>query len=374
MPLPMVGAGDDKVDVFSRLLRDRILLLGSQVDDEVGNLLVAQMLYLGNEDSSADMTLYINSPGGSVSAGMAIFDTMQFVPCDTNTVCFGTAASMGAFLLGAGTKGKRRSLPNSRIMIHQPLGGAQGQAADIEIQAKEILFIRALLCEYIADYTGQPVDKVEDDCDRDFFMTPEEAKDYGIIDEVRPPSAQTRPPPAACALVRTAEMGRRWRDCVRARAHCGRQVRQPHAPRPALCLPSLSLPTTPPRRSARSGPLKQNARADPVAAGAGDRGVDCALAARGAVTSLRHARAWERGKSGARRALRSGCTLEFEGHQRKTQARSRLRSGVWKAQLVVATPSIGVALPETWHMLVAWIPWIRRDLSARTPKSSMEVV
>jgi ATP-dependent Clp protease protease subunit len=184
MPLPMVGAGDDKVDVISRLLRDRILLLGSQVDDEVGNVLVAQLLYLANEDANADMTMYINSPGGSVSAGMAIFDTMQFVPCDTNTVCFGTAASMGAFLLGAGTKGKRRSLPNSRIMIHQPLGGAQGQAADIEIQAKEILFIRALLCEYIADYTGQPVEKIEEDCDRDFFMTPEEAKDYGIIDEV----------------------------------------------------------------------------------------------------------------------------------------------------------------------------------------------
>ena len=183
-PLPMVGTGDDKVDVISRLLRDRILLLGTQVDDEIANVLVAQMLYLGNEDATADMTMYINSPGGSVSAGMAIFDTMQFVPCDTNTVCFGTAASMGAFLLGAGTKGKRRSLPNSRIMIHQPLGGAQGQAADIEIQAKEILFIRALLCEYIADYTGQPVEKVEDDCDRDFFMTPEEAKDYGIIDEV----------------------------------------------------------------------------------------------------------------------------------------------------------------------------------------------
>jgi len=183
-PLPMVGTGDDKVDVLSRLLRDRIMLLGSQVDDEIANVLVAQLLYLANEDASADMTLYINSPGGSVSAGMAIFDTMQFVPCDTNTVCFGTAASMGAFLLGAGTKGKRRSLPNSRIMIHQPLGGAQGQAADIEIQAKEILFIRALLCEYIADYTGQPVEKIEDDCDRDFFMTPEEAKDYGIIDEV----------------------------------------------------------------------------------------------------------------------------------------------------------------------------------------------
>merc|ERR1719160_2105172 len=177
-PLPMVGTGDDKVDVISRLLRDRILLLGSQVDDEGANVLVAQLLYLANEDAGKDMTLYINSPGGSVSAGMAIFDTMNFVPCDINTVCFGTAASMGAFLLGAGTKGKRRSLPNSRIMIHQPLGGAQGQAADIEIQAKEILFIRALLCEYIADYTGQPVEKVEDDCDRDFFMTPEEAKDY----------------------------------------------------------------------------------------------------------------------------------------------------------------------------------------------------
>jgi ATP-dependent Clp endopeptidase proteolytic subunit ClpP len=183
-PLPMVGAGDDKVDVISRLLRDRILLLGAGVDDEVANVLVAQLLYLANEDPSKDMTLYINSPGGSVSAGMAIFDTMNFVPSDVSTVCFGTAASMGAFLLGAGTKGKRRSLPNSRIMIHQPLGGAQGQAADIEIQAKEILFIRALLCEYIADYTGQPVAKVEDDCDRDFFMTPEEAKDYGIIDEV----------------------------------------------------------------------------------------------------------------------------------------------------------------------------------------------
>ena len=142
------------------------------------------MLYLANEDPEADITLYINSPGGSVSAGMAIYDTMQFIPCDVSTVCFGMAASMGAFLLGAGAKGKRKSLPNARIMIHQPLGGAQGQAADIEIQAKEILFIRALLCEYIADYTGQPVEKIEEDCDRDFFMTPEEAKDYGIIDEV----------------------------------------------------------------------------------------------------------------------------------------------------------------------------------------------
>jgi len=195
MPLPMVGAGDDKLDVMSRLLRDRIVLLGKQVDDEIANLLVAQLLYLANEDPEKDITLYINSPGGSVSAGMAIFDTMQFIPCDVQTVCFGTAASMGAFLLGAGAPGKRKSLPNARIMIHQPLGGAQGQAADIEIQAKEILFLRALLCEYIADYTGQPVEKVEDDCDRDFFMTPQEALDYGIIDEVLPSKIRIPTPP-----------------------------------------------------------------------------------------------------------------------------------------------------------------------------------
>ena len=171
------------MDVLSRLLKDRILLLGQGVDDEVANVLVAQLLYLANEDPEKDITLYINSPGGSVSAGMAIYDTMQYVPCDVATVCIGMAASMGAFLLGAGAKGKRRSLPNSRIMIHQPLGGAQGQAADIEIQAKEILFIREVLNTYIAEYCDQPKDKVEADCDRDFFMTPEEAVAYGIIDE-----------------------------------------------------------------------------------------------------------------------------------------------------------------------------------------------
>ncbi|KAJ1463301.1 Clp protease-domain-containing protein [Pelagophyceae sp. CCMP2097] len=182
--MPVVDTSDGQMDVISRLLRDRILLLGQQVTDEVANVLVAQLLYLANEDPSKDITLYINSPGGSVSAGMAIYDTMQFVPCDVSTVCFGTAASMGAFLLGAGAKGKRRSLPNARIMLHQPLGGAQGQAADIEIQAKEILFVRQQLNTFIADYTGQPVEKVEDDCDRDFFMTPEEAMDYGLIDEV----------------------------------------------------------------------------------------------------------------------------------------------------------------------------------------------
>ena len=178
------GRGERSYDIYSRLLRERVVFLVGPVNDQTANLVVAQLLFLESENPDKDISFYINSPGGSVSAGMAIFDTMNFVPCDINTVCFGTAASMGAFLLGAGTKGKRRSLPNSRIMIHQPLGGAQGQATDIEIQAKEILFIRALLCEYIADYTGQPVEKVEDDCDRDFFMTPEEAKDYGIIDEV----------------------------------------------------------------------------------------------------------------------------------------------------------------------------------------------
>merc|ERR1712003_153529 len=135
-------------------------------------------------DPTKDIKLFINSPGGSVSAGMAIYDTMQFIPCDVSTVCFGMAASMGAFLLGAGAPGKRKSLPNARIMIHQPLGGAQGQAADIEIQAKEILFIREVLNTYIAEYCDQPKEKIEEDCDRDFFMTPEEAKDYGIIDEV----------------------------------------------------------------------------------------------------------------------------------------------------------------------------------------------
>ena len=180
----VTGANGEQIDVVSRLLKDRILLLGSEVNDEVGNVLVAQMLYLANEDPEADITLYINSPGGSVSAGMAIYDTMQFIPCDVSTVCFGMAASMGAFLLGAGAKGKRKSLPNARIMIHQPLGGAQGQAADIEIQAQEILFIKACLNKYMSLYTGQPLDKIQDDCDRDFFMTPPEAVDYGMIDEV----------------------------------------------------------------------------------------------------------------------------------------------------------------------------------------------
>jgi len=173
-----------QIDVISRLQKDRILLLGSGVDDEVANVLVAQLLFLAGEDPERDITLYINSPGGSVSAGLAIYDTMQFIPCDVQTVCFGMAASMGAFLLGAGAQGKRKSLPNARIMIHQPLGGAQGAASDVEIQAKEILYTKARLNQFMADYTGQPMAKIEDDTDRDFFMTPYEALEYGIIDEV----------------------------------------------------------------------------------------------------------------------------------------------------------------------------------------------
>ena len=182
--LPMVDFGGTKMDVNSRLLKDRIIMIGKQVDDNMANVVVAQLLYLANEDPKADITMYINSPGGSISSGMAIFDTMQFIPCDVSTVCFGMAASMGAFLLGAGTKGKRRSLPNARIMIHQPLGGARGQAADIEIQAKEILFVRAQINAYISEFTDQPVEKIEEDCDRDFYLTAEQAVDYGLIDEV----------------------------------------------------------------------------------------------------------------------------------------------------------------------------------------------
>jgi len=182
--MPMISTGSGSIDVMSRLLQDRVLMLNGGVNDEMANVLVAQLLYLANQDSDKDITIYINSPGGSVSAGMAIFDAMQFVPCDVSTVCYGMAASMGAFLLGAGTKGKRRALPNSRIMIHQPLGGAGGQAADMEIQAKEILFLRDILNTYLSDFSGRSLEQVAEDCDPDYFMTPEEAKEYGIIDEV----------------------------------------------------------------------------------------------------------------------------------------------------------------------------------------------
>ena len=194
--LPMVDFGGTKMDVNSRLLKDRIVMIGKEVNDNMANVVVAQLLYLANEDPTADITMYINSPGGSISSGMAIFDTMQFIPCDVSTICFGMAASMGAFLLAAGTKGKRRALPNSRIMIHQPLGGARGQAADIEIQAKEILFVRAQINAYLARFCDQPEDKIEADCDRDFYLTPDQALDYGLIDEViKTKSSHIKMPP-----------------------------------------------------------------------------------------------------------------------------------------------------------------------------------
>ncbi|XWK85907.1 MAG: ATP-dependent Clp endopeptidase proteolytic subunit ClpP [Phormidium sp.] len=186
--LPMVveqtGMGERAYDIYSRLLRERIMFLGTQVDDDVADSLVAQLLFLDAEDPEKDIQLYINSPGGSVTAGMAIYDTIQQIRPNVVTICYGLAASMGAFLLAAGTRGKRMSLPNSRIMIHQPLGGAQGQAVDIEIQAKEILYHKRKLNELLAYHTGQPLDKVEVDTDRDFFMSAAEAKDYGLIDQV----------------------------------------------------------------------------------------------------------------------------------------------------------------------------------------------
>lgn len=193
------GRGDRAFDIYSRLLRERIVFLGQQVDDEIANLVVAQLLYLEAEDPDKDIYLYINSPGGSVSAGMGMFDTMNQIKPDVSTICIGLAASMGAFLLSAGAKGKRMSLPNSRIMIHQPLGGAQGQATDIEIQAKEILYLKNKLNHHLAEHTGQPLEKIEDDTERDFFMSAEESQEYGLIDQVinRKPSASNPPQPVA---------------------------------------------------------------------------------------------------------------------------------------------------------------------------------
>ena len=191
------GRGDRAFDIYSRLLRERIVFLGQQVTDEIANLVVAQLLFLEAEDPDKDIYLYINSPGGSVSAGMGMFDTMNQINPDVCTICIGLAASMGAFLLSAGQKGKRMSLPNSRIMIHQPLGGAQGQATDIEIQAKEILYLKQKLNGHLADHTGQPLSKIEEDTERDFFMSAEESKEYGLIDQVisRRPSASNPPEP-----------------------------------------------------------------------------------------------------------------------------------------------------------------------------------
>ncbi|MDQ6840135.1 MAG: ATP-dependent Clp protease proteolytic subunit [Actinomycetota bacterium] len=178
------GALDTNSDIYGRLLKERIVFLGTQVDDTSANLICAQLLLLAAEDSDKDISLYINSPGGSVTAGLAVYDTMQFVPCDVSTVCMGLAASMGQFLLCSGEPGKRFALPHSRILMHQPSGQAQGQAADIAIQAEQIIYLKRMMAERIAFHTGQPIERIETDSDRDRWFTAEEAKDYGFIDQV----------------------------------------------------------------------------------------------------------------------------------------------------------------------------------------------
>ena len=178
------GRGERAFDIYSRLLRERIIFLGTGINDQVSDSLVAQLLFLEAEDPEKDIQIYINSPGGSVTAGLAIYDTMQQISPDVVTICFGVAASMGAFLLSGGAKGKRLALPNSRIMIHQPLGGAQGQAVEIEIQAKEILFLKKTLNSLLAEHTGQTLEKINEDTERDYFLSPSEAVEYGLIDKV----------------------------------------------------------------------------------------------------------------------------------------------------------------------------------------------
>lgn len=184
MVVEQTNRGERSYDIYSRLLKDRVVFLGSPVDDTVANLVIAQLLFLEAEDPDKDIRLYINSPGGSVSAGMAIYDTMQYIRCDVSTICLGMAASMGAFLLTAGTIGKRFALPNSEIMIHQPSGNTQGQVTDIEIHAKHILRLRDEINKILSDRTGQPLKKIERDTERDFFMSAAEAKEYGIVDNV----------------------------------------------------------------------------------------------------------------------------------------------------------------------------------------------
>lgn len=186
--IPMVveqsQRGERAFDIYSRLLKDRIIFIGTPIDDDVANLIIAQLLFLAAEDSSKDISLYINSPGGSVTAGLAIYDTIQFIKPSVSTICMGQAASMAAVLLSCGTKGKRFILPNARVMIHQPLGGAQGQASDIGIQAKEILRMQDKINELISTHTGQSVERVKKDTDRDYFMSAEEAREYGLVDDI----------------------------------------------------------------------------------------------------------------------------------------------------------------------------------------------
>lgn len=192
MVVEQTGRGERAYDIFSRLLKDRIIFIGSPIDDNIANLVVAQMLFLAAEDPEKDIFVYINSPGGSVTAGMAIYDTMQFIKPDVATTCMGIAASMGAFLLTAGTKGKRAALPNSRVMIHQPLAGTQGQVSDMVIMTEEFSKTKKRLNDLLVFHTGQPLDKIEKDTDRNFFMSPDEAKEYGIIDKVYEANASSK--------------------------------------------------------------------------------------------------------------------------------------------------------------------------------------
>jgi len=182
--LEQTHRGERQYDIWSRLLKDRIVFIGSVINDDIANLVVAQMLFLESEDADKDIHLYVNSPGGAVTAGLAIYDAMQYIKAPVSTYCLGQAASMGAVLLAGGTKGKRYALPNSRVMIHQPMGGAQGQATDIEIQAKEIMKTKEVLINILARHTGQPADRIARDADRDFFMSAIEAKEYGLVDQV----------------------------------------------------------------------------------------------------------------------------------------------------------------------------------------------
>lgn len=184
MVVEQTNRGERSYDIYSRLLKDRIIFLGSGIDDTVANLVIAQLLFLEAEDPDKDISLYINSPGGSITSGMAIYDTLQYIRPDVSTICVGLAASMGAFLLAAGKKGKRFALPNAEIMIHQPAGGTQGQATDIEIHARRIINMKESLNRILAERTGQPLERIQKDTDRDYFMTAQEAKEYGIIDEV----------------------------------------------------------------------------------------------------------------------------------------------------------------------------------------------
>ena len=190
MGVEQSARGERAYDIYSRLLRERIVFLVGPVDDNVANLVVAQLLFAESENPDKDVHLYINSPGGSVTAGLAIYDTMQFVRCDVSTMCIGQAASMGAFLLAAGTRGKRMALPNSRVMLHQPAGGSRGVAADIEIQAREIVAVRERLNEILARHTGQDVERISQDTDRDYWMSPDDAVEYGLIDSVQHPRAE----------------------------------------------------------------------------------------------------------------------------------------------------------------------------------------